>query len=80
MVEIGSKGAEKKNGGGKKVKNGEADGLDSVSEEDAAAAIYPPLKLGQFYDFFSCSHLTPPVQCKVFFFFTISKSLVEFFI
>ncbi|CAM8979824.1 unnamed protein product [Rhodiola kirilowii] len=69
-----TKCAEKKNGGGKKVRSGvgeKADGLEGVNEEDAAAvtavekgevAIYPPLKLGQFYDFFSFSHLTPPVQ------------------
>lgn len=30
--------------------------------EKGDAAIYPPPKLGQFYDFFSFSHLTPPIQ------------------
>ncbi|XP_076926916.1 protein REDUCED CHLOROPLAST COVERAGE 2-like [Bidens hawaiensis] len=37
---------------------------ESVSPEkpDPTAEIYPPPKLGQFYDFFSFSHLTPPVQ------------------
>uniref|UniRef100_A0A7N0VI43 Clu domain-containing protein n=1 Tax=Kalanchoe fedtschenkoi TaxID=63787 RepID=A0A7N0VI43_KALFE len=68
-----TKGADKKNGGGRKVKSGvgeKADGSEGGSEEDVAAAgekgdaaaIYPPPKLGQFYDFFSFSHLTPPVQ------------------
>jgi protein TIF31 len=26
--------------------------------------MYPPPKLGQFYDFFTFSHLTPPLHCK----------------
>ncbi|KAG6411514.1 hypothetical protein SASPL_129597 [Salvia splendens] len=30
--------------------------------ETAAAVIYPPPRVGQFYDFFSFSHLTPPIQ------------------
>lgn len=29
---------------------------------DVAAAMFPPPRLGQFYDFFSFSHLTPPIQ------------------
>jgi hypothetical protein len=28
------------------------------------AAIGPPPKLGEFYDFFSFAHLTPPLHCK----------------
>ena len=24
----------------------------------------PPTRLGQFYEFFSFSHLTPPIQCE----------------
>ncbi|KAL4571337.1 hypothetical protein LXL04_018095 [Taraxacum kok-saghyz] len=35
---------------------------DLSEKGDAAAEIYPPPKLGQFYDFFSFSHLTPPIQ------------------
>jgi protein TIF31 len=26
--------------------------------------MYPPPKLGQFYDFFTFSHLTPPLHCE----------------
>jgi protein TIF31 len=26
--------------------------------------MYPPPKLGEFYDFFSFSHLSPPIHCK----------------
>ncbi|KAK6126997.1 hypothetical protein DH2020_039263 [Rehmannia glutinosa] len=36
---------------------------DTADKGDAAAAMmYPPPRLGQFYDFFSFSHLTPPIQ------------------
>ncbi|KAG8367639.1 hypothetical protein BUALT_Bualt16G0093900 [Buddleja alternifolia] len=34
----------------------------SDTAEAAAAMMYPPPRLGQFYDFFSFSHLTPPIQ------------------
>nr|AWY63023.1 tetratricopeptide repeat-like superfamily protein [Erythranthe lewisii] len=37
-------------------------GTDTADKGDAAAMMYPPPKLGQFYDFFSFSHLTPPIQ------------------
>ncbi|KAL8493121.1 hypothetical protein ACS0TY_024361 [Phlomoides rotata] len=38
-------------------------GLDTAEKGDPAAAITcPPPRLGQFYDFFSFSHLTPPIQ------------------
>ena len=30
---------------------------------DIAVSMCPPPRLGQFYDFFSFSHLTPPIQC-----------------
>lgn len=33
----------------------------------ADGSMYPPPRLGQFYDFFSFSHLTPPFQCKFFY-------------
>ncbi|KAL3643023.1 Protein REDUCED CHLOROPLAST COVERAGE 2 [Castilleja foliolosa] len=40
-----------------------ASGLETAMKgEDAAAMMCPPLRLGQFYDFFSFSHLTPPIQ------------------
>ncbi|XP_071686090.1 protein REDUCED CHLOROPLAST COVERAGE 2-like [Rutidosis leptorrhynchoides] len=35
---------------------------DQSEKGDPTAEIYPPPKLGQFYDFFSFSHLTPPIQ------------------
>ncbi|CAI9761027.1 unnamed protein product [Fraxinus pennsylvanica] len=39
------------------------DGGESAEKVDAVAAMmYPPPRLGQFYDFFSFSHITPPVQ------------------
>ncbi|KAL9151085.1 hypothetical protein ABFS82_11G030600 [Erythranthe guttata] len=38
-------------------------GPDAADKGDATAAMmYPPPRLGQFYDFFSFSHLTPPIQ------------------
>lgn len=41
---------------------------DNTDPSAAAAAVSmcPPPRLGQFYDFFSFSHLTPPIQCKIF--------------
>ncbi|KAK6156650.1 hypothetical protein DH2020_010898 [Rehmannia glutinosa] len=40
-----------------------AAGLDTaVKGETAEAMMCPPPRLGQFYDFFSFSHLTPPIQ------------------
>jgi protein TIF31 len=35
-----------------------------ISEAHDMAAIQPPPKLGEFYDFFSFAHLTPPVHCE----------------
>ncbi|KAL8242917.1 hypothetical protein R6Q59_013219 [Mikania micrantha] len=35
---------------------------DQLEKGDPMAEIYPPPRLGQFYDFFSFSHLTPPIQ------------------
>ncbi|XP_057787810.1 protein REDUCED CHLOROPLAST COVERAGE 2 [Salvia miltiorrhiza] len=38
-------------------------GSDAAAKGEAAASMmYPPPRLGQFYDFFSFSHLTPPIQ------------------
>jgi protein TIF31 len=34
--------------------------------------IYPPPKLGQFYDFFTFSHLTPPLHCECCYFNIVS--------
>lgn len=34
----------------------------------------PPIRLGQFYDFFSFSYLTPPIQCE-FHFSLVSRLL-----
>ncbi|KAK4431900.1 protein TSS [Sesamum alatum] len=40
-----------------------ASGTDTADKGDAAAAMMcPPPRLGQFYDFFSFPHLTPPIQ------------------
>lgn len=43
-------------------------GGDVGEKGDAAAAaiMCPPPRLGQFYDFFSFSHLTPPIQCEFY--------------
>lgn len=42
-------------------------GVESAEKVDAVAAMMcPPPRLGQFYDFFSFSHLTPPIQCECF--------------
>ncbi|XP_073289602.1 protein REDUCED CHLOROPLAST COVERAGE 2-like [Primulina huaijiensis] len=38
-------------------------GADTVEKGDTASGLmYPPPRLGQFYEFFSFSHLTPPIQ------------------
>jgi len=47
------------NGGGST-----GEGAPPISEAHDMAAIRPPPKLGEFYDFFSFAHLTPPVHCK----------------
>ncbi|KAJ7979570.1 Tetratricopeptide repeat (TPR)-like superfamily protein [Quillaja saponaria] len=42
-------------------------GLEAKGDKgDIAVSIYPPPRLGQFYDFFSFSHLTPPIRCGFF--------------
>jgi protein TIF31 len=41
-------------------------GPDGTERADVAAvSMYPPPRLGQFYEFFSFSHLTPPVHCEL---------------
>ncbi|KAL6844060.1 hypothetical protein ACP4OV_025733 [Aristida adscensionis] len=39
-----------------------AEGAPAISEAHDMAAIRPPPRLGEFYDFFSFAHLTPPVH------------------
>ncbi|CAL5014552.1 unnamed protein product [Urochloa decumbens] len=41
---------------------GSGEGAPPISEAHDMAAIRPPPKLGEFYDFFSFAHLTPPVH------------------
>lgn len=41
-------------------------GPDGTERADVAAvSMYPPPRLGQFYEFFSFSHLTQPVHCEL---------------
>lgn len=35
-----------------------------ATEKGDMAGMCPPSKLGQFYEFFSFSHVTPPIQCE----------------
>lgn len=44
------------------------DGVDAgeAAEKGDPAMMCPPPRLGQFYDFFSFAHLTPPIQCEFF--------------
>ncbi|KAJ9557849.1 hypothetical protein OSB04_012463 [Centaurea solstitialis] len=49
-------------GGGEAKKSEVSSIANSDQGGDTAAEIYPPPRLGQFYDFFSFSHLTPPIQ------------------
>nr|CAB3485959.1 unnamed protein product [Digitaria exilis] len=42
--------------------HGGGEGAPPISEAHDMAAIRPPPKLGEFYDFFSFAHLTPPVH------------------
>lgn len=41
--------------------------VDAESAAASTVSMYPPPKLGQFYDFFSLSHLTPPLHCMLSF-------------
>ncbi|CAH1432698.1 unnamed protein product [Lactuca virosa] len=59
----GETGQDKKSNGEDKSPKADVSISSDPSEKgDAAAEIYPPPKLGQFYDFFSFSHLTAPIQ------------------
>ncbi|ONM13027.1 Tetratricopeptide repeat (TPR)-like superfamily protein [Zea mays] len=65
------------------VASGEA--APPISEAHDMAAIRPPPKLGEFYDFFSFAHLTPPVHCEdphyadeAFRFFRVRWSVLSF--
>lgn len=51
---------------------------DAAEKGDAAAAaiMCPPPRLGQFYEFFSFSHLTPPIQCEFLVYLSHSISYV----
>lgn len=44
---------------------GGSQGINEGSEKggDSVVSLCPPPRLGQFYDFFSFSHLTPPIHC-----------------
>ncbi|EPS64934.1 hypothetical protein M569_09837, partial [Genlisea aurea] len=46
----------------KPAKEGNASDGDSETREDEIAMMGPPPRIGIFYDFFSFSHLSPPVQ------------------
>lgn len=39
--------------------------IPAMSDKFDMAAIHPPPKLADFYDFFSFSHLPPPILCNV---------------
>ncbi|KAI7737604.1 hypothetical protein M8C21_015533 [Ambrosia artemisiifolia] len=54
--------SDEESGQEKKTKAEAAIGSDQSEKGDPMAEIYPPPRLGQFYDFFSFSHLTPPIQ------------------
>ncbi|KAK3012481.1 hypothetical protein RJ639_007932 [Escallonia herrerae] len=62
----GAGGAPKGTGMAKSPKTAEvpapAAGDAAEKGDEAAAVMCPPPRLGQFYDFFSFSHLTPPIQ------------------
>ncbi|GAB2267486.1 hypothetical protein Dimus_002470 [Dionaea muscipula] len=45
-------------GGGRE----EEEAKEAAEKGDATVSLYPPPRLGQFYDFFSLSQLTPPLQ------------------
>lgn len=45
--------------------NGKKEGVTvTVTVAAGEVDMRPPPRLGQFYDFFSFSHLTPPIQCQ----------------
>ena len=46
---------------------------------DADISMCPPPRLGQFYDFFSFSHLTPPFQCELFIYLFLNIYSTVFF-
>lgn len=72
-----NKGGEKKSNSAAGAKSPKTEGLgggDAAEKGDvAAAAMYPPPRLGQFYDFFSFSHLTPPIQCEFSFSLNVER-------
>ncbi|KAI5585584.1 hypothetical protein BDE02_06G155700 [Populus trichocarpa] len=57
-------GSTETGGDNKKIvnKSGKDACTDAMEKADAAVSMCPPPRLGQFYEFFSFSHLTPPVQ------------------
>ncbi|KAG5243708.1 protein TSS [Salix suchowensis] len=57
-------GSTETGGDNKKIvnKSGKDACTDEMEKADAAVSMCPPPRLGQFYNFFSFSHLTPPVQ------------------
>ncbi|KAM7472897.1 hypothetical protein LguiA_011080 [Lonicera macranthoides] len=60
-----NKGREKKSNSAAGAKSPKTEGLgggDAAEKGDVAAAMYPPPRLGHFYDFFSFAQLTPPIQ------------------
>ncbi|WCJ30165.1 Tetratricopeptide repeat (TPR)-like superfamily protein [Euphorbia peplus] len=61
----GDANSKAKTGSGSDKKIGKESCKDMLEKGDAAAGVIsmcPPPRLGQFYDFFSFSHLTPPVN------------------
>lgn len=44
---------------------------DSSEKADGSISMCPPPRLGQFYEFFSFSCLTPPLQCELSMFLTL---------
>lgn len=64
---------------GSKSPRPDGGGGDAAEKGDAAAVLCPPPRLGQFYDFFSFSHLTPPIQCEFFFFSFLAMFYFQFF-
>ncbi|XP_052198927.1 protein REDUCED CHLOROPLAST COVERAGE 2 [Diospyros lotus] len=58
-------GEKRPKGGAQGAKSPRQDGSaggEAAEKGDIAAAMCPPPRLGQFYEFFSFSHLTPPIQ------------------
>lgn len=59
-------GDQKPDSGNGAIQRGGGEKGEKSEKVDGDISMCPPPRLGQFYDFFSFSHLTPPIHCELF--------------